>query len=422
MAAAGTLARGLFAVALAATLAATLAAAPAAPQEKAPQDAAPRAFAVRGGIVHTMAGEPLRDGVVVVRDGRIESVGPWRTAGLPADLPVRTAAVVTPGLIDAHATVGLTGLYNIPHDQEQLEKSAPMQPELRAIDAYNPQDELVAWLRGFGITTVHTGHAPGALIAGQTMVVKTRGRPVEQDLLVELAMVAVTLGDGARQRDNKAPGTRSKAVAMLRERLQQAREYAAKRQREPETAIDLGHEVLGKVLAQQTPLLVTAHRAHDIIGALRVAEEFGVRIVLDGAAEAYTLLPELLRAGVWVLPHPAMARNGGDLANGTMELPRLLTDVGLSVAFQSGFESYVPKTRVVLFEAGVAVGKGLAPDVALRALTIDAARLVGVDARIGSLAPGKDADLALFDGDPFEYTTHCVGVVIDGVVVADQPR
>jgi imidazolonepropionase-like amidohydrolase len=357
-----------------------------------------------------------------VRDGRIERVGRFGDVELPAGLPVRRCAVVTPGLIDAHATVGLTGLYNIPHDQEQLEKSAPMQPELRAVDAYHPLDELVAWLRGFGITTVHTGHAPGALISGQTMVVKLRGRTVEQDLLDELAMVAATLGDGARQRDNKAPGTRSKAVAMLRERLLQAREYGQKRQRDPETPVDLGLDVLTKVLEGDVPLLVTAHRAHDITAALRVAEEFKLRIVLDGAAEAYLLLPELQRAGIWVLPHPTMARTGGDLANGTMELAKLLADAGVPFALQSGFESYVPKTRVVLFEAGVAVGKGLHAERALRALTIDAARLLGVDGRIGSLAPGKDADLALYDGDPFEYTSHCVGVVIDGVVVADQPR
>jgi imidazolonepropionase-like amidohydrolase len=390
----------------------------AVPQETPP----PLPFAVRGEVVHTMAGEPLRDGVVLVRDGRIERVGRFGDVELPAGLPVRRCAVVTPGLIDAHATVGLTGLYNIPHDQEQLEKSAPMQPELRAVDAYHPLDELVAWLRGFGITTVHTGHAPGALISGQTMVVKLRGRTVEQDLLDELAMVAATLGDGARQRDNKAPGTRSKAVAMLRERLLQAREYGQKRQRDPETPVDLGLDVLTKVLEGDVPLLVTAHRAHDITAALRVAEEFKLRIVLDGAAEAYLLLPELQRAGIWVLPHPTMARTGGDLANGTMELAKLLADAGVPFALQSGFESYVPKTRVVLFEAGVAVGKGLHAERALRALTIDAARLLGVDGRIGSLAPGKDADLALYDGDPFEYTSHCVGVVIDGVVVADQPR
>jgi imidazolonepropionase-like amidohydrolase len=110
------------------------------------------------------------------------------------------------------------------------------------------------------------------------------------------------------------------------------------------------------------------------------------------------------------------------MGNGTMELSRLLLDAKVPFAMQSGFEGYVPKTRVVLLETGVAVGHGLPADAAMRALTIDAARLLGVDSRIGSLEPGKDADLAMFDGDPFEYTTHCLGVVIDGVQFVGQPR
>jgi imidazolonepropionase-like amidohydrolase len=390
----------------------------AAQQAPAP----PAVFAVLGGTVVTMVGPPIADGGVLVRNGKIEKVGTVAELALPADVPVLRAAVVTPGLIDAHATVGLSGLLNVPHDQDQLEKSAPLQPELRAIDAFNPRDELVGWLRGFGITTVHTGHGPGTLISGQTMVVKTHGRSVEADTLRPLAMVAVTLGDGGRAREGKAPGTRAKSIAMLREHLQKAREYAAKRQQDPAAPIDLGLETTAKVLAGELPLLVTVHRAHDILAALRVAKEFGIRIVLDGAAEAYMVLPEIAAAQVPVLPHPAMARTGGELENGTMELARLLAEAKVPFALQSGYEGYVPKTRVVLWEAGVAVGRGLPAEAALRALTIDAAKLLGVEARVGSLAPGKDADLALFDGDPFEYTTHCTGVVVDGVQYVGAPR
>ncbi|HEX5052927.1 MAG TPA: amidohydrolase family protein [Planctomycetota bacterium] len=391
-----------------------------APQE--PAAASPRVFAVLGERVVTMAGEAIPDGAVLVRDGKIERVGTRAELALPADLPVLRAALVTPGLIDAHATVGLSGLLNIPHDQDQLERSTSMQPELRAVDAYNARDELVAWLRGFGITTVHTGHGPGALISGQTMVVKLRGRGVDEDVVLPLAMVAATLGDGGRAAAGKAPGTRAKSVAMLREQLQKAREYVAKHTKDPEAPVDLGLDVLAKVLARDVPLLVTAHRAHDLLSALRVAREFDIRVVLDGAAEAYLVLPEIEAAKVWVLPHPAMARTGGELANGTMELARLLLEAKVPFALQSGYEAYVPKTRVVLWEAGVAVGHGLLPEAALRALTIDAARLLGVDARLGSLVAGKDADLALFDGDPFEYTTHCTGTVIDGVQFVGAPR
>lgn len=379
-----------------------------------PQQPSPTTFAVRGKVVHTMVGAPIDDGVVLVEGGKITRVGKAGEVVLPAGVLVRTAEVVTPGLIDARATVGLSGVLNVPHDQDHLDKSDPIQPELRAIDAYNAKEELVGWVRGYGITTVHTGHSAGALVSGQTMVVKTHGRSVEQDVVVSFAMLSVGLHDAARG-GGKAPGTRAKSVAMLRERLQKAREREAKRAAGQDVTVDLGLDALGKALAGEVPLLVAAHRSHDILSALRVGREFGVRIVLDGAAEAYTVLPELKEAGVWTLPHPPMARTGGDLANGTMALPKLLAAAELPFALQSGYEGYVPKTRVVLFEAGVAVGHGLAPDAALRALTVDAARLLGLEGRLGSLAVGKDADLALFDGDPFEYTTHCTTVVIDGI-------
>ena len=131
-------------------------------------------MAVRGETVYTMAGAPIRDGVVLVRDGKIERVGPAAQVTIPAGYQVLSAKVVTPGLVDAHSVVGLAGAMNQPHDQDQLERSSPIQPELRAIDAYNAREDLVAWLRGFGVTTVHTGHGPGALASGQTMIVKTR--------------------------------------------------------------------------------------------------------------------------------------------------------------------------------------------------------------------------------------------------------
>jgi imidazolonepropionase-like amidohydrolase len=228
-------------------------------------------------------------------------------------------------------------------------------------------------------------------------------------------MLAVTLGEGSRGRNGSAPGTRAKAVAMLREQLQKAREYAAKRQRDASTPVDLGLEVLAKALGGEVPLLVTAHRAHDLLAALRIAREFELRLVLDGAAEAYLVMQEIKAAGCWVLPHPAMARTSGELENGTMELAALLQRAEVPFALQSGFEAYVPKTRVVLWEAAVAVSHGLPAEAALRALTIDAARLLGVEDRVGSLVVGKAADLALYDGDPFEYTSHCIGTVIDGV-------
>ncbi len=135
-------------------------------------DAALAQVAVRGETVYTMAGEPIKDGVVVITGGKIVEVGPASAVQIPEGHRTLTAKVVTPGLIDAHTVVGLTGYMNQDQDQDQLERSGPIHPELRAIDAYNPQERLVQWLREFGITTIHTGHAPGLPLSGQTMIVR----------------------------------------------------------------------------------------------------------------------------------------------------------------------------------------------------------------------------------------------------------
>ena len=381
--------------------------------------------AVRGETVHTMAGAAIKDGVVLVgKDGKIERVGPAASIRIPAGYKVLRAKVVTPGLVDAHSVVGLAGYLNQPHDQMQLETSAAIQPELRAIDAYNARETLVEWLRIHGVTTVHTGHAPGALVPGQTMVVKTRGDEVEQSVIVPLASVAATLGAEGLAGQGKSPGNRSKAVAMLRAELIKAKDYLAKLAgpEDKRPARDLKLEALGKVLTKDVPLLVSANRANDILTALRIAKEFDIRIILDEAAEAYLLVDQLKAANVPVILHATMSRAGGDAENMSMETASTLQKAGILVALQSGYETYVPKTRVVLFEAAMAAANGLTFDQALATVTIDAAKIIGVDKRVGSIETGKDGDLALFDGDPFEYVTHVTGVVIDGVVVSETPQ
>jgi len=385
-------------------------------------------LAVRGALVYTGAGAAIQDGMVWVRGGKIAAVGPAGAVTIPEGVRTISAAVVTPGLIDARATVGLTGILNHKHDQEQLDGSAPLQPELRAIDAYDAREPLVEWLRSFGITTVHTGHAPGAAISGQTLIAKTRGRTVDEAVIVPTAMVAATLGaDAKADEPGKPPGTRGKTVAMLRAELIRAQEYRAKRDAVgPDTtkrpARDLRLEALTSVLDGTWPLLVSAERDRDILAALRLRDEFGFRLVLDGAADAPEILEEIARAGVPVIVHPTMARAWGDRENLSMATAARLADAGVTFAFQSGYESYVPKTRVVLFEAAVAAAHGLGPERALDALTRGAARLLGIDDRVGSLEVGKDGDLALFDGDPLETATHCVGTVIEGEVVSDTKR
>ncbi len=388
--------------------------------------------AVQGELVYTMAGEPIRNGVVVVVDGKIAAVGPVGTVSVPAGLRRLSAHVVTPGLIDAHSTLGLSGLLNYEHDQEQLERSAPIQPALRALDAYNAQDRLIAWVRGFGVTTIHTGHAPGELISGQTMIVKTVGNTVDEALLVPKRAIACSLGAAARKSGAQSPGTRGKMMSMLRAELIRAQEYQAKLARgveqteKPEGGEppprDLNLEALAQVLRGELVLLVTADRATDIANALRLAQEFNIRIWLDSAAESYLLIDQIKAAGVPVILHPTMARAVDDAENLSFETAARLVAAGIPVALQSGYEAYVPKSRVVLFEAARAAAEGLAFDQALATITIDAARILGIDQRVGSLEVGKDGDLALYDGDPFEYTSHCVGVVVNGQIVSQEIR
>ena len=239
--------------------------------------------------MHPVSGPVIEDGVVLVRDGRIEEVGPAEEISVPAGYRVVEGAVVTPGLIDAHSVVGLAGIYNQPSDQNQLETSDPIQPELRAIDAYNAREPLVRWLRDFGITTLHTGHGPGALISGQTMVVKTHGETVGEALVDSVTMVAMTLGPDV-SRNFSGIGTRSRGIAALRAELLKAQQYREKGAGGENGATDLGMELLGRVLEGRIPALITAHTVPEILESNNTATA--------GSFAIGTLLGILLAVGI----------------------------------------------------------------------------------------------------------------------------
>lgn len=405
--------------------------------------------AVRAGTLHTVSGPPIEDAVVIAgADGMIEWVGPAAEANIPDGVDVLEAAVVTPGLVDARSVVGLSGALNSNvgpvRDQDQLERSSPLQPELRAIDAYDANETLVEWVRSYGVTTLHTGHGPGALVSGQTMIAKTRGRNVEQATLMPVRMLATTLGNAVSS-NFQSPGTSAKGIAMLRSALHGAQAYLDQVRKAEEAGgdgsggdngddngeedgdakpapqpppRDLAKEALGQVLDGELSLLVTANTVAEMASALRLQQEFGFDLVLDSAAESYLLLDEIREAGVPVLLHPTMGR----VRNGSYETAARLADAGIPFAIQTGFEGYVPKTRVLLWEAAIAAANGLGMERALEAVTLSPARILGIDDRVGSIEVGKDADLALFDGDPFEYTSHICGVIIESDVMSAECR
>ena len=305
--------------------------------------------AIKAETIYTATGGKLINGILLVKDGRIEKLG--TDIKIPEGYRIYSAKAVTPGLVDARSEVGFSGPLNISADQDQLEKSAPMQAGLRAIDAYNPDDKLVAYLRDNGVTTIHTGHGTGALISGQTMVVKTKPGMTDAVTLQPLAMVAMTIGPAVRS-NFTSPGTKAKEISMLRTELLKTQEYVKKQQDKDlskRPAADLDLEMLARLLRGEVKGIVEANKATDIFSALRLSKEFGFRLVLEGVAEAYRMIEEIKSSGAEVIVHPTMAGPGGDMVNMTMENAALLTQAGITVSIESGYEAYISKNSFVFF-------------------------------------------------------------------------
>ncbi len=388
------------------------------------QPALAETLAVEGARVHTMGpAGTLEDAVVIVRDGRIAQVGERGRVRIPEGAVRLRGEVVTPGLIDTHSVAGLAGVYNVPADQDVNEATGPNQAALRAIDGFNPREPLLRWLLEHGVTVVQSGPGEANPIGGLAGVFRTHGDSVETMTLAFPSALIVSLGEPPKAtyaKKEQSPATRMGTAAVIRAAFVEAQKYAKAHSSKPKKdaeppARDLSKEALGLALERKIPVLATARREDDIETALRIAEEFDLELQLADAVEAYLQADRLARARVPVHVGPVMERIGSlETMNLTLENAAILDRSGVPITFQSGFEAYVPRTHVVLFEAAVAAAYGLGFERALEALTLDAARRLGIDERLGSLEPGKDADLVIFDGDPFEYTPHVDAVVVAG--------
>ena len=177
----------------------------------------------------TAAGDSIENGTIVCVDGKIKAIGKTGQIAIPENAQILVCEVAMPGLIDVRTCAGLSGVLNVEHDSDQIERSSPLQPELRAIDAYNPREELVEYIRSFGVTTIHTGHAPGELMSGQTLITKTVGNSIEASLMVDGRAIAATLAESSSKSGKASPGTRGKQMAMLRSLFIEAQELQAKR-------------------------------------------------------------------------------------------------------------------------------------------------------------------------------------------------
>jgi imidazolonepropionase-like amidohydrolase len=396
---------------------------PDAPEQQGQPDA--KQVVVRAGIVHTAGGMPIRDGVIVLENGKVKSVGKAGEVEIPRGSRVLVAAAATPGFVDAHTVAGVSGWSNTPADQDQDERSDPNQAEVRVLDGFNPQEPLLEFTLRNGVTVVHA--MPGRIdaIAGQAGIFRTRGSTAEAMTVRFPSAVLFNLGEVPKATyPGKAPGTRMGTAALIRTALVAASNDRRKREAAKEDAkpdSNPKHEALGLLLDGAVPAVWSAHRADDLVTALRLSREFGLTSILDLATEAYLVGDRIAEAKVPVFVHPTMQRVGSpETFNTTLTNAAALAERQVPIAITSAFESYVPKQRVPLFEAAVAMANGLGYDRALRAITIDPARILGIADRYGSLEPGKAGDVVLFDGDPFEYTTHITHVLLDGRVVFDR--
>jgi imidazolonepropionase-like amidohydrolase len=393
--------------------------------EKPPEKPNPGSLFIHAGRVHPVASPPITDAAIVVEDGKIAYVGPRKDAKAPEGATILTAREVTPGLIDAHTVVGISGKFNIPADQDQDELSDPNQADLRVLDAFNPNEPLLEFFREHGVTVVHATPGRTNVIAGQSGIFRTQGRAVEQMTIRFPAALLVNLGEIPKQTHPGKLTTRMGTAGLVRTALTQAKNHAEKlktvKDEEKRPGRNLKLEALEPVLAGKLPVYFSAHRADDINTALRLTKEFNLKTVLDHANEGYLMLDGITSAQVPVVVHPTMQRASTmELFNTHLGNAAALANAKIPIAMGTGFEGYVPKTRVLRHEAAMAMVNGLGHDRALRAITLDAAKLLNIAGDYGSIEKGKMADLVLYDGDPFEHATHVTHTVIGGRVVFDR--
>ena len=396
-------------------------------------------IAVTNGKVMTITQGTFERATVLVDDGRIVAVG--AEVDVPADAQVYdvTGKVVLPGLIDAHCHVGLfpDGIGWEYSDGNEM--TDPITPHLRALDAVHPEDLAFKELVSAGVTTVLTGPGSGNLIGGQWVCLKTVPRPgVEQMVLLEPAGMKMALGENPKRvygEQKKAPSTRMGNAATLRAALVDAQNYLdkwsryeqehadceakveagdedAKPPKPPER--DLKLEALGKVLRREMKARVHAHRADDMLTAIRIAEEFDLDLTLEHATEGYKIADVLAEKGIPVTAGPILfSRTKYELKDLTPKNPGLMAKAGVRVAIQTDEMSAV---KYLPINAALAMREGMPEEEALRAITINPAEIIGVADRVGSLEAGKDADLVVFSGHPFDYRTVAELVLVDGQV------
>lgn len=382
---------------------------------------------LKHGLIHTM-NEPAFVGDILIDNGTIASIGASLSVAGAQMLDLEGLSVF-PGLIDAHCHIGMWEDGVGEEGADGNEMTDPITPELRAIDGLNPFDPCFKEAREAGITTVVTGPGSANVIGGQFAALKTYGRSVEEmTLKAPIAMKAAT-GENPKTvyaEKKVAPTTRMAIASLFRSTMTSAIEYQkgmAKDEDKPDR--DIAMEALLPVINRELTVKVHAHRADDILTALRLAKEFDLRITIDHCTEGYlitdVLKERLIEQGAGIIIGPLLSeRSKIELKNLSFAAPRILDEAGISFALMT--DHPVIPIQFLAVQAGLAVREGLNEQTAFRSITKTAAEIVGVSDRVGSLEVGKDADIAVFDGHPFDFRTHCVLTLINGAVVHDKRK
>ena len=376
------------------------------------------------GAVHTMDGPVIGQGYVAVTGSKIAQVGPMSEC--PADwegeIIDAEGGHICPGFIDAHCHLGMFGDAVGFESDDGNEETDPCTPQLRAIDGVNPLDRCFSEARAAGVTTVLTGPGSANPIAGQFAALKTDGRWVDAMVVRAPVSMKLALGENPKQvyhHRDETPVTRMATAAIIRENLCKAVEYSGKLDRaaqDEETDppdCDAKLEALLPVIRGELPVHIHAHRADDIATGVRIAKEFGLRCVIVHGTEGH-LIPDLLaQAHIPVITGPALGdRSKPELANMKLENPAILWKAGVRFAICTDHPE-VPIQYLPLC-AALAVKGGLDPEEALAAITVTAARIAGLDGALGSLAPGREADIVVTDRHPLELLGQVRAVFMGG--------
>jgi len=376
-------------------------------------------IAITGGYVVPIEGEPVDGGTVLLRDGKIAAVeGPGFAAPDGAEVVDATGKWVLPGFIDAHAHAGLAEESEGWAGQDTNERTDPVSPQLRALDGINPADLGLKDAIGGGVLAVNVNPGSANPIGGQTVAIKCWGRTVDEMVLREPAGLKSALGENPKRvygERHETPSTRLGTAGLIRSAFTAAQNYQAKMDAAGTDPVerDLKLEALGRVLRREIPWRQHCHRADDIATALRIAEEFGYDLVIDHGTEAHLVADLLAARNIPVIIGPLFtSRSKVELLNRSLANPGRLARAGVTIAITT--DHPVVPIHFLVHQATLAVKEGLDRDTALAALTINPARIAGVDGRLGSIEPGKDADLVLWSGDPLDVFSRAQRALIGG--------